>query len=192
MADANEPMSAAAGASRAFGADGSGVVERFRSLQSRLVFYFERRHCFDPEELADETLERVVQKLCEGTEVSDLTSYSYGVARNVFYEYLRREKAKHKYSDEQRHRPEAASAEDDEEVKARERRLECLDDCMARLKERERWLLSEYYRYKGRRKLEHKQKLADELKISREALTLRVFNLKRRLKRCIDDCLKTS
>ncbi len=189
MADTSEPPSDAGGPWRAFDGDGPSVVDRFRDLQSKLIFYFERRHCFDPEELADETLERVMRKLCEGTEVLDLTSYSYGVARNVFYEYLRRERAKHKYSEEQRHRPEAAVGADDE-AEARERRLRCLEGCMARLKKREHWLLFEYYRYKGQRKVSHKQKLAEQLNISREALTLRIFHLKRRLKACIQDCLE--
>ncbi|HEX7312603.1 MAG TPA: sigma-70 family RNA polymerase sigma factor [Pyrinomonadaceae bacterium] len=184
----SEPLSGAGGPWGPFDGDGPSVVERFRALQSKLIFYFERRHCFDPEELADETLERVMRKLCEGTEVLDLTHYSYGVARNVFYEYLRKEKAKHKYSDEQRRRPEAAAG-DDEEAETRERRLRCLEGCMARLKERERWLMFEYYKYKGQRKVLHKQKLAEHLNISREALTLRIFHLKRRLKTCIEDCL---
>lgn len=189
MADTSEPPSGAGDPRRAFDGDGPGVVERFRALQSKLIFYFERRHCFDPEELADETLERVMRRLCDGTEVSDLTNYSYGVARNVFYEYLRRERAKRKYTEEQRQRPEAA-ADEDGEAEARERRHRCQEGCMARLKERERWLLFEYYRYKGQRKVSHKQKLAEQLNISREALTLRIFHLKRRLKACVKDCLE--
>lgn len=188
MADTSEPPSDAGGPWGAFDGDGPSVIDRFRALQSKLIFYFERRHCFDPEELADETLERVMKKLCEGTEVSDLTSYSYGVARNVFYEYLRRERSKKKYSDQQRHRPEAV-ADGDDEAEARERELRCLEGCMARLKEPERGLLFEYYKYKGQRKVPHRQTLAEQLNISREVLTLRIFHLKRRLKTCIQDCL---
>lgn len=192
MADPNEPPNAEGDAWRVFDGDRQRVIEQFRSLQGKLTLFFEVRHCIDPEELADETIERVIRKLCEGAKVSDLMSYSYGVAKNIFYEYLRREKAKHKYSDEQRYRSEAETEDDAHEAAQQERRLQCLEECTKRLKEEARWMLFEYYRYKGQRKLEHRRKMAEKLNITREALTLRIFHLKRKLRKCIDDCLENS
>jgi DNA-directed RNA polymerase specialized sigma24 family protein len=189
MTDPNEPLNAEADPWRVFEDEERDIVEQFRSLQEKLTIYFEARHCIDPEELADETLERVVRKLCEGTEVLDLKRYSYGVAKNVFYEYLRRERVKHQYSDEQRYRPEPKASGDVVDM-AKERRLDCLEACSGRLKEEARWILYEYYRYNGQHKLEHRKKMAEKLNITREALTLRVFHLKQKLRKCINDCLE--
>lgn len=175
------------------GGDRPGIVELFETLRGKLTLFFEARRCVDPEGLADATLERVIQKLCEGTKVTDLTAYSFGVAKNLIREGARRERAMQEYVEEQKHRLRASAAGDeDEEAALKERRLKCLEDCAARLSERERWTLFEYYRLKGQPKLEHRRRMAEQLDVTREALTLRVFHLKQRLKRCINDCLDSA
>lgn len=174
------------------GGDGPGIVELFESLRAKLILFFEVRRCVDPEGLADATLERVVQKLCQGTKVSDIARFTFGVAKHIFQEYLRRQKATQKFAEEQKYHLTANSGDDEEVSAARERRLECLEECMARLKEQERTLLHEYFRFKGQPKLEHRKQLAERLNISRQALTLRVFHLKRKLKKCITDCLESA
>lgn len=170
--------------------DRQGIVELFETLRGKLTLFFEARRCIDPEGLADATLERVIQKLCEGTKVADLTGYSFGVAKNIIREDARKERARQRYFEEQRHRLQAVQDEEDDEAALRERRLSCLEDCTARLRERERWTLFEYYKFRGQRKLEHRMKMAEQLNISRKALTLRIFHLKQKLKRCINDCLE--
>jgi DNA-directed RNA polymerase specialized sigma24 family protein len=172
--------------------DRQSIVELFETLRGKLTLFFEARRCVDAEGLADATLERVIEKLCEGTKVADLTGYSFGVAKNIIREDARKERARQRYVEEQRHRLQAVQGEEDDEAALRERRLKCLEDCTARLRERERWTLFEYYKLRGQRKLEHRRKMAEQLNISREALTLRIFHLKQRLKRCINDCLKNA
>jgi DNA-directed RNA polymerase specialized sigma24 family protein len=175
------------------GGDRRGIVELFESLRGKLTLFFEARRCVDAEGLADATLERVIQKLCEGTKVADLTRYSFGVAKNIIREDARRERARQKYVEEQTHRLRAVSgAEADDEAALREGRLRCLEECTTRLGERERWTLFEYYKLKGQAKLGHRREMAEQLDISREALTLRIFHLKQRLKKCINDCLGSS
>ena len=115
--------------------------------------------------------------------------YSHGVAKNIFYEYLRGEKAKQRYAEEQKHRFKTSSSEETDDADVREERLKCLEGCMARLKEQDRWMLAEYYRYRGQPKLDYRRKLSEQLNISRSALTLRIFHLKHKLKKCINDCL---
>ena len=60
-------------------------------MRQRLVFYFDRKNCSTPDELADETLNRVARRLQEeGTIESETPAkYCYIVARFVFMEYLR-------------------------------------------------------------------------------------------------------
>lgn len=165
-----------------------GIVELFESLRGRLIIYFEVRHAVDPEELADETLKRVLEKLCGGAKVADLGPYCFGVARNVFHEYLRDKKKLVSFIDE--HRYQGEPIDDEDEAVLREQRLACLEDCMRRLKERDRTMLLDYYRYKGRLKLDQRKRMADEMKITREVLALRVFHLKQKLKKCVSERLK--
>src|SRR6185369_9201126 len=66
---------------------GHGYLE----IRKRLVLYFDRKNCLFPEELADETLNRVARRLDEeGAITTDSPAhYCYIVARFVFLESLR-------------------------------------------------------------------------------------------------------
>src|SRR5215467_6390514 len=65
--------------------------ERYLEIRRRLVQYFARKNCLSPDELADETLNRVARRLTEeGAIESDTPAhYCYIVARFVFLEQLR-------------------------------------------------------------------------------------------------------
>ena len=60
-------------------------------MRRRLVYYFERKNCLSPDDLADETLSRVARRSAEEGEIRDVTPahYCYMVARFVFLEYQR-------------------------------------------------------------------------------------------------------
>lgn len=171
-----------------FGDDSQSAGERFELLHSKLVFYFVSRRCDDPEELAHVTLERLMQRHEEQVEVINLTSFCYGIAQNVYYEYLREQQAGRDYASEQEYRSRVHKSDEDA-AEYKERRLKCLDECTERLSEQEREMLSEYYRVRGRAKEAHRVGMAEKLGISRPALTLRIFHIKRKLKKCVVRCL---
>jgi hypothetical protein len=60
-------------------------------MRRRLVFYFDRRNCTSPEDLADEVLDRIVRKLEEKGDIIGLSParYCYVVAKFVFLENMR-------------------------------------------------------------------------------------------------------
>ena len=62
--------------------------EEYERLRERLIFYFARKKCHRPEDLTDETFNRVCRKLDNGVELEKITNYCYRVARNVWLEYL--------------------------------------------------------------------------------------------------------
>jgi hypothetical protein len=72
------------------GTDSNG--EKYLEIRRRLVQYFDRKNCTSPDELADETLNRVARRLAEEGGISGVTPvhYCYLVARFVFLEYQRR------------------------------------------------------------------------------------------------------
>jgi hypothetical protein len=76
------------------GQDSEPGGERYVEMRRRLVHYFDRKNCLSPDELADETLNRVARRLEEeGTIISDTPAhYCYIVARLVFLESLRQKR----------------------------------------------------------------------------------------------------
>src|SRR6266446_5516805 len=67
--------------------DGQNYLE----MRRRLVVFFDRKNCLAPDDLADETLNRVARRLEEEGKIeSDAPAkYCYIVARYVFMEHLR-------------------------------------------------------------------------------------------------------
>ena len=171
--------------------DGNGRSdgEEFLRLRSRLSAYFERRGCEDPDELADQTLERVNRRFDEAGEISTETpaKFCYITAKFVFMEYLRSAR-RH----EERLDPadmEAFRASDDgEQTEQRERISVCLDRCLSSLAADERNLITTYYVGERREKIENRRQLAKTLYISANALAIRACRIRERLEACIVEC----
>ena len=173
-----------------FDSDGPGIVELFDTLRGKLIVFFSVRGCFDPEEHADTTLARVFQKLCNGTKVGNLAAYTFGVAKKVLLEHYRKKTEMTRFVDEQKYKLRVEPSDEDDDSVIREHRLKCLDKCLARLKEQDRKMLLDYFKFKGREKMEHRRKMAEQMGISRDALSLRIFHLKQKLGKCVSDLLE--
>ena len=64
------------------GVDSGG--EKYLEMRRRLVSYFDRKRCLSPDELADETLNRVARRLEEEGAITDAPArYCYIVAKYV-------------------------------------------------------------------------------------------------------------
>src|SRR5215470_7816859 len=64
--------------------------EKYEALRETLVKFLDWRGALFPEELVDETFNRVTRKLEEGETIRDLPTYCHGVARLVFLQWLER------------------------------------------------------------------------------------------------------
>src|SRR5580704_18392650 len=71
---------------------GDSGGEKYLEMHRRLVSYFARKNCLSPDDLADETLTRVLRRLEEDGAIAGTPAarYCYITARFVFLEYLRR------------------------------------------------------------------------------------------------------
>ena len=153
---------------------------KYEQIRSRLIKIFTGRGCIDPEELADETINRVTSKLTDIQQefTGDRARYFFGVANKVHLEYLRRKT------------PQPQSAPTDS-VRA-ELEYDCLERCIARLTAEDRALLLKDYGAKGQTQAERRKALADELGISLNALRIRVYRIRTALKECIEKCIQDS
>lgn len=161
-------------------------ASEFPKLRGRLVRIFARRGCSFPEDLADETIARVLSKLPEigPSYEGDPLRYIHAVARNVFREYVRRPRM---VSIEERVVLAAPPKDDPWPGEAAQR---CLESCLSRLNAADRRLICEYYRYDRTVKIDQRKTLAAELGIALNTLRIKAYRIRHRLSNCIQDCAK--
>jgi DNA-directed RNA polymerase specialized sigma24 family protein len=152
--------------------DRDAAGEKYESIRHTLIRFFEWRRCLPAAEHVDETINRVARRIAEGEQVrsADPRSYFYGVAKHVYQESL-------KVRPDVDLRTELPGA-----IAESSRQLECARECLATLSPGNRDLLERYY-------LEERDGLADSLGITPNALRLRVFKEKQKLRACMEGCL---
>ena len=153
--------------------------QKYEDIRTRLIKIFACRGCYEPEDLADETINRVTNKLeeIEATFIGERARYFYGVANKVHLEYLRKKPAP----------PLPAVTNTSEEA---ERRYRCLDLCASKLTPENRELVFQYYQEEKRAKIEHRKHLADRLGIAVNALRIRAHRIRKSLQDCVRECLE--
>ncbi|MBO0722089.1 MAG: sigma-70 family RNA polymerase sigma factor [Blastocatellia bacterium] len=158
----------------------------YEEMRQKLISYFDRRNCRSPEDLADETLNRVAVKLDEKGNITNVTpaQFCYIKAREVLHEYWRRPDLKNLALEDM---PAVAPQNDEEDE--REGRMKCLERCLQNLKSRDRDLIIRYYYGEERVKIDNRQKLAQELGITCKALVVRALRIRKKLESCMERCL---
>jgi DNA-directed RNA polymerase specialized sigma24 family protein len=175
------------------GVDSGG--ERYLEMRRRLVRYFDRRNCRSPDDLADETLNRVARKLEEKGEIvgASPAQYCYIVAKFVLLEFGRRIEHHQTSLDDARGLGRvmpglAPSSQLDAVEAAREKLLDCLEQCLGKLPAGDRALILEYYRGEQRAKIERRSALAVRLGLTMNALIIRACRIRNKLGICVDAC----
>jgi DNA-directed RNA polymerase specialized sigma24 family protein len=167
--------------------------QKYLEIRRRLVDYFDRKGCSFPDELADETINRVSRRLEEEGLIESETpaKYCYIVARFVFMEHLRGEQKETALVDElrQQARADNPAAEADEGRQIREQMLDCLESCVGKLEARDRQIITRYYVGKERAKIENRRSLADSLGITMNALSIRACRIRDKLEVCVKGCV---
>ena len=164
---------------------------KYLEMRQRLVAYFDRKNCATPDELADETLNRVARRLEEEGAIESETParYCYIVARFVFMEHLRAaQKGNALREDLRRQSHGLAPFEADDDKVAKEKLLNCLERCMGKLEMLNREIITRYYIGKERVKIENRRALAAELGITINALSIRACRIRDKLEQCVRQC----
>ena len=162
--------------------------QSYLAIRKRLLGYFDRKNCLNADELADETLNRVARRLDEeggNIETETPAKYCYIVARFVFMEYLRANEKEIAALDNVSRQANAMSNEDRDR---KEKMLECLDLCAAKLELSQRELIFGYYSGEQRVKIENRRSLAQTLGITMNALTIRACRIRDKLESCVKEC----
>ena len=168
--------------------------QNYLEVRRRLVAYFDRKNCAAPDELADETLNRVARRLDEEGVIESETpaKYCYIVARFVFMEYLRGAQKADALIDDlrrQSHGNNVAASEAGDEKEIKEKMLNCLEQCAGKLEPLNREIIIRYYVGKERAKIENRRALAEELGITMNALSIRACRIRDKLEDCLRRCV---
>jgi DNA-directed RNA polymerase specialized sigma24 family protein len=153
--------------------------QKYECIRLRLIKIFACRGCLEPEDLADETINRVSKKLkdIESSYYGDPAIYFYGVANKVHQEYVRRKPIPI---------PPDPPKESSEDI---EREYDCLDRCMQKLLPGNRALVLQYYQEEKRAKIDHRKQLAAQLGIALNALRIRAHRIRSSLQDCVQSCV---
>ncbi|MDM7921418.1 MAG: hypothetical protein QUS14_03880 [Pyrinomonadaceae bacterium] len=167
---------------RWLGPDKDAATDRYFSIRRGLVKMFEVRGCLDADELADETIDRVVKKasILVETYQGEPAAYFYGVAKNVFRESVRKPRGEEL--------PDNIAAFDPDD--GDEGRFKCLDKCLAELTKDDRGLIVGYYAFEPGEKIPARRSLASSLGVTMNHLRIRAFRIRESLHKCLSQCME--
>jgi DNA-directed RNA polymerase specialized sigma24 family protein len=151
--------------------------ELYEKIRWRLIVILASRGCRIPEELADETIDRVARRVAdiEATYVGDKSLYFLGVMNNVHHEYLKR--------------PRVSELSPPEDSAVKEQTYACLDKCVAKLTPHAREIIEQYYAADKRAKINLRKRIAAAFGISNSNLRLRALRIRTKLQTCIEQCV---
>lgn len=158
--------------------------QKYEKIRQRLIRIFIGRGCFESEEIADATINRVTRKLPEiiGGYAGEPIRYFYGVADKIYLEWLRKQKKIDSFE------PPETGNFSEPEIES-EREYECLENCLKTLPPAQRELIVDYYKEEKRAKIELRRALAKKLKISVSALQVKTCRIRANLLECVRNCV---
>ena len=156
--------------------DRAGTI--YESIRWRLIAILASRGCLVPEELADETIDRVARRVADiqSVYVGDKAAYFLGVMNNVHHEFLKR--------------PALLAPPPSEADAGKEAMHACLEECLRHLGPHSRSLIEQYYAENKRAKIDLRKRLAADLGIRISTLRLRALRVREKLQDCIERCLE--
>ncbi|HEY1525312.1 MAG TPA: hypothetical protein VGH51_03660 [Candidatus Angelobacter sp.] len=179
------------------GVDSGG--EKYLEMHRRLVAYFDRKNCLSSDELADETLARVAQKLQEQGRITDIAPahYCYVTAKFVFLEYVRHAREGPVAMDEvliSARQPLALAVKPAPDAAAldQEQVLSCLDRCLKKLSVIDSELILEYYLGEKQEKIQRRREIGVRLGLSTNALSIRACRIRTKVEQCVKGCCRWS
>ena len=154
-------------------------AKKYEEIRNRLIRIFLKKGCTDPEDLADEVLNRVTLNALELKETyeGDPLWYFIKVAHDVWMESLHPKEIPFEEVPDPVIQPEVNFAR------------ECLRQCLTLLAVEQRDLVLDYHVNIKRAKIDLHRRMADELGLTTNALRLRVHRLRMGLEKCVLTCL---
>ena len=153
--------------------------EKYENIRRGLIKIFISNGCHSVEDMADEAINRVANKLKQIRDGyrGDPALYFYGVAKKIVHEDWRRPQVPAPA-------PAQVCADDDVEPE-----FECLERCLQKLTNENRKLVLKYYQEEKRAKIDNRRILAESMGIALNALRIRAYRIRSSLESCVRTCV---
>jgi len=151
--------------------------QKYEALRIKVIKFFEWRACASAEDLADETIDRVIRKIDAGELVRDHAAYTYRVAKFLYLEKVKVPSREQALEDD--------FAAPFSEIETDDTRLADLERCLGMLSQANREMVLRYYQEDKRAKIDHRKKLADSLGLSLNALRIKTNRIRAKLEECV-------
>jgi DNA-directed RNA polymerase specialized sigma24 family protein len=161
---------------------------KYEELRVKIAHLLRWRGCAEShaDDLADMTLDRVATKLASGERVDNVHAFAAAVARFIWLEHSRKNKADAVGDDLPEVAVEPAIDIDDPDT-----RMRCLRRCVAtKFSDEDRLLVVNYYDTDADEKAKTaRRRLAESFGLTLNALKVRACRLRMRLEKCINNCV---
>src|SRR5689334_19432330 len=146
--------------------------KKYEEIRCHLIIILTCRGCTEAEELADETINRVIRRAQQmaDTYQGEPAHYFITVAHNLFLEHVGK---RQKWSELPPELPQPPAPDTDDD-----REYDCLEHCVQQLKPSHRDLVLRYYQEDKQAMIDQRKKLADELGIAVNALRIRAHRIR--------------
>ena len=165
-----------------FHPNSDAAAEGYMRIHTRLMQIFASRGCAaDSEMLADEVINRVAVRIdVVVTTYPDAPRCCLAFVENVHREYLRdKRKEQNAVPPPPPPPPEVLEIED-----------QCLKHCLETLEPSDRDLFERYFEGEGRARIVARQKLAEELNLTPNALRIQAHRIRKKMRKCMEECIK--
>src|SRR5262245_8225226 len=156
--------------------DREKAAEKYQKIHLRLTRIFAARGNCRAEDLADKTVDVVLNKIdwLTANYVGDPALFFWGVAKRI-HEPIKPI-------------PTPPPAPDNTEI---ERRCYCLEECFKQITSpKERDVVLRYHQKEKGEKIRERKQIAEELGISLNALRIRIWHIHARLRPCVQQCVQ--
>lgn len=164
--------------------------QRYEHIRRTLIIIFRSRGCLECEELADETINRVIRRVPEiaPTYVGDPVRYFCAVAHKLHLErriHLNKQPISLETLAKDLPAPDSLTTAREEELE-----YKCLERCLEQLPPEQRELILQYYQETKQAKIDYRKSLAERLGIALNALRIRAYRIRTELQKCLEGCLE--
>jgi RNA polymerase sigma factor (sigma-70 family) len=164
-------------------ADADSAGKKYEMIRHRLIQIFYARGCHFAEDLADETINRVIAQIesINGNYQGNPALYFYGVAKKVFLENSR----KPVFTELKDNMPQSFT-----DTQEKEMNDHCLEKCLGKLDFDKREFILAYYENDKQAKIDQRRDMQKDLEISSQNLRLRAFRIRNKLQKCVFRCIE--
>jgi hypothetical protein len=160
--------------------------KKYEEIRSNLINYLSWNGCHNPGELADEAINIVASKLPQLAQdyEGDPGRYFLGVGRNLVKRQNRLANLYVKFSPDLK----APENNDEEEFSCDEIIRKCKKECLHKLSESKKKLISSYYEKGGKHDADFREIIAAENNMHAHTLRVNIYRIRQALKKCFVKC----